>query len=155
MIRKLVVMTFILAIYVSTQSFLAAQTSPSGNAGQASSPSADTGQASSPSADKTMAGGHKSVVGCVVKQDGEFYLKTDEGTYQFNTDRDLTPYVGKKVRIAGTWQATGVTTTAPIKNTGGADTGAAESASSAPTSFVGDLRLHITGDVLGDCAAPK
>jgi len=145
MIRKLVVMTFILAICVSTQSFLAAQTGQSGNAGQASSPSAD----------KKMAGGHKSVVGCVVKQDGEFYLKTDEGTYQFNTDRDLTPYVGKKVRIAGTWQATGVTTTAPIKNTGGADTGAAESASSAPTSFVGDLRLHITGDVLGDCAAPK
>jgi len=97
MIRKLVVMTFILAICVSTQSFLAAQTGQSGNAGQASSPSAD----------KKMAGGHKSVVGCVVKQDGEFYLKTDEGTYQFNTDRDLTPYVGKKSKnrrhMAGYW----------------------------------------------------
>jgi len=145
MIRKLVVITCALAIYVSMQSLLAAQTSPSANPGQASSPSAD----------KRSAGGAKSVVGCVVKQDGEFYLKTDEGTYQFNTDRDLTPYVGKKVRIAGKWQATGVTTTAPIKNTGGSDAGAAESASGAPTSFVGDLHLHITGDVLGDCAAPK
>lgn len=145
MIRKFVLMTCILTLYVSTQSFLAAQTGQSG----------DAGQASSPSADKKVAGGHKSVVGCVVKQDGEFYLKTDEGTFQFNTDRDLTPYVGKKVRIAGTWQATGVTTTAPIKETGATDTGPAESASNAPTSFVGDLRLHITGDVLGDCAAPK
>jgi hypothetical protein len=145
MIRKLVVTTFIFAIYVSTQNFLAAQTGQSGNAGQASSPSAN----------KKMAGGHKSVVGCVVQQDGEFYLKTDEGTYQFNTDRDLTPYVGKKVRIAGTWQATGVTTTAPVKNTAATDSDTAESTSNAPTSFAGDLRLHITGDVLGDCATPK
>jgi len=145
MIRKLVVMTCMLAIYVSTQSSFAAQTGQSSTAGQASPPSAD----------KRTAGGHKSVVGCVVKDDGEFYLKTDEGTYQFNTDRDLTPYVGKKVRIAGTWQATGVTTTAPVKNTAGSDSGTAESASNAPTSFAGDLRLHITGDVLGDCAAPK
>jgi hypothetical protein len=99
------------------------------------------------------AAGQKTVVGCVAREGEGFVLKTDEGTYEFDTARDLTPYVGKKVRISGSWKATGVTTTAPIKGTASTQAGGQdEKKSSAPQSFTGDLHLHITGDVIGDCA---
>src|SRR5262245_43257896 len=111
-----------------------------------------------PAAVKSSASGEKTVTGCVAREGEGFVLKSDEGTYEFNTARDLSPYVGKKVRISGRWQATGVTTTAPVK----AATSASASAEQAPStkagpakSFVGDLRLHITGDVIGDCEQPK
>lgn len=110
-----------------------------------------------PAGVKKTATGQQSVTGCVAREGDAFVLKTDEGTYQFNTARDLSPYVGKKVRIAGRWNATGVTTTAPIKATS-SSTAQQESAGKSATpikGFVGDLHLHITGDVIGDCAQPK
>ena len=116
-------------------------------------------------AEKRMAGGSKSVTGCIVKTDSGFGIKTDEGTYQLNTDHDLTSYVGKQVKIDGTWRASGTFTTAPV---GGPATGAAggetapapaTSGAGAPSAgtpaFAGELNLHITGTVVGDCAAPK
>ncbi len=94
-------------------------------------------------------------------REGEgFVLKTDDGTYDFNSARDLSPYVGKKVRISGRWNSTGVTTTAPIKTTAAAteqpsaDKTADKKAAPAK-GFVGDLHLHISGEVIGDCEQPK
>src|SRR5215469_2790259 len=81
-----------------------------------------TTQAAAQAAEKRMAGGSKSVTGCIVKTDSGFGIKTDEGTYQLNTDHDLTNYVGKQVKIDGTWRASGTFTTAPV---GGPATGAA------------------------------
>lgn len=115
---------------------------------------------SSDTAGKAHAGTHKSaggtrtVVGCVVHEGEGFVLKTDEGTYEFDTSRDLTPWLGKKVRLTGSWSATGITTTAPIKASTAASTQMTESEKKTGTaqSFTGDLRLHITGTVIGDCA---
>ncbi len=110
---------------------------------------------------ETMAGTHKAasgtktVTGCVVKEGEGFVLKTDEGTYEFDTARDLTPYVGKKVRISGTWKATGVATTAPMKGTTSTQQTQDEKKKSAPQSFTGDLHLHIAGEVIGDCAGQQ
>ena len=124
-----------------------------------------TTQAAAQAAEKRMAGGSKSVTGCIVKTDSGFGIKTDEGTYQLNTDHDLSNYVGKQVKIDGTWRASGTFTTAPV---GGPATGAAggetapapaTSGAGAPSAgtpaFAGELNLHITGTVVGDCAAPK
>ena len=111
----------------------------------------------SPAGVKSSASGEKTVTGCVAREGESFVLKTDEGTYEFNTARDLSPYVGKKVRISGHWKATGVTTTAPVKAAASASAEQSSSTKKAgPTkSFVGDLHLHITGDVIGDCEQPK
>jgi len=118
---------------------------------------------SSAASQTTMAGTHKAasgtktVTGCVAKEGEGFVLKTDEGTYEFDTARDLTPYVGKKVRISGTWKATGVATTAPMKGTASTSTQETqgEKKASAPQSFTGDLHLHIAGEVVGDCAGQQ
>lgn len=101
------------------------------------------------------ASGQKTVTGCVAREGDGFVLKTDEGTYEFDTSRDLTSYVGKKVRISGTWKATGIATTAPIKGTTSTQQTQDEKKATAPQSFTGDLHLHITGDVIGDCAEQK
>jgi len=113
-----------------------------------------------PAGVQKTAAGEKTVTGCVVREGEGFVLKTDEGTYEFDTARDLTPYVGKKVRISGQWKATGVATTAPIKATAtSGEQGSSESApakkAGAPQSFSGDFHLHITGNVIGDCAEQK
>ena len=120
------------------------------------SQSSGTTQATSAGVQKS-ASGERTVTGCVAREGEGFVLKTDEGTYEFDTARDLTPYVGKKVRISGHWKATGVTTTAPVKaTTASASNEQAPSAKKGPAkSFVGDLHLHITGDVIGDCEQPK
>ena len=111
----------------------------------------------SPAGTQKTASGEKTVTGCVAREGDRFVLKTDEGTYEFNTERDLSPFVGKKVKISGKWDATGVTTTAPIKATSGsaAEQTSAETSAAPARAFVGDLRLHITGDVIGDCAQSR
>jgi uncharacterized protein DUF5818 len=121
-----------------------------------STQSSSSSQATSTGARRT-ASGEKTVTGCVAREGEGFVLKTDEGTYEFNTARDLSPYVGRKVRISGHWKATGVTTTAPVRAAAGpAEQGPSAAKKAGPAkSFVGDLHLHIKGDVIGDCAQPK
>lgn len=107
---------------------------------------------------KKTASGGKVITGCVAREGESFVLKTDEGTYEFDTARDLSKFVGKKLQITGKWSATGVATTAPMAASANAET--TETSSSAKSSasgraFVGDLHLHITGDVIGDCAEAK
>ena len=121
----------------------------------------DTQSSSTTQTSKSMkktSSGERSITGCVAREGESFVLKTDEGTYEFDTARDLSKFVGKKIKISGQWSATGVATTAPIK------AGSSATAEPAPSSakgtapsraFVGDLRLHITGDVIGDCAEAK
>ena len=145
MISKLLVITCVLAMHpyernprfvLQSSQSAASQTSPTGT--------------------RAAASGERSITGCVVREGDGFVLKSDEGTYQFETDRDLSPYVGKKVKISGSWKTTGITTTAPIKES------AASTEQSNPTnntpaaqSFQGDLQLHISGTVVGDCTETK
>lgn len=122
--------------------------------------------------DQRRASGEKSVTGCLERGDSGFVIRTPDGTYEINTDRDLSAFVGKQVRIAGRWEMSGTVTTAAGGNpptSGGAASGSAPAAPPVPAgpaasgeqaqgqnpAFVGDLRLHVTGTVVGDCAAPK
>jgi Protein of unknown function (DUF5818) len=110
-----------------------------------------------PGAEQRRAGGSKSITGCLLKGDTGFVVKTQEGTYQLNTDRDLTAFVGKTVRIESKWDASGTLTNSPMESSSAAgSSGPASPATDAGTpAFVGDLHLHITGTVLGDCATEK
>jgi hypothetical protein len=111
---------------------------------------------SQPGTDQRKAGGERTVTGCLQRSGSSFVLKTDEGTYELNTDRDLSPYVGKQVKIAGRWEASGTFTTAPVGSAPAQSASAPSGEPGAPTpAFVGDLHLHITGTVIGDCASPK
>jgi len=124
-----------------------------GGASTQTSQATDASQAPAQGTHKS-AGGQQTVTGCVVREGEGFALKNDEGTYPFDTSRDLSSWVGKQVRITGTWKATGVTTTAPIKASVGSSTQQTTNEKKAGTAkaFVGDLHLHITGNVIGDCA---
>ena len=131
-------------------------------AGVAQTQTSSSASQSSPSTMHKTASGGQTVTGCVAREGEEFVLKTDHGTYAFDTARDLSPYVGKKVRISGRWKATGITTAAPVEGTSSATTestsgqqATGKKSAAAPTSFSGDLHLHITGDVIGDCESPK
>jgi hypothetical protein len=110
-----------------------------------------------PGTDQRRAGGQKSITGCLMKGDVGFVVKTDEGTYQLNTDRDLSAYVGKMIRIESKWEATGTLTNSPMESDSAASSAVPPSPATAEgtQAFVGDLHLHITGTVLGDCATPK
>jgi hypothetical protein len=104
--------------------------------------------------EQRRSGGQKSITGCLMKGDTGFVVKAPEGTYVLNTDRDLSAYVGKQVRIEGKWEVSGTLTTSPMDNApvaGGPEPPASAPAAGTPA-FVGDLHLHITGTVLGDCA---
>jgi hypothetical protein len=119
-----------------------------------------TSAAAQAGTEKRTAGGSKSMTGCLIKLDSGFGLKTDDGTYQLNTDRDLSNFVGKQVKIDGTWKASGTFTTAPVGGATGGENATAPAPSGAPSAgtpaFVGELNLQITGTVVGNCAAePK
>jgi hypothetical protein len=153
MLQRTFLVVCAFALCVIAQSYLSGQqpqTSDNSGASQ-----------STPKAHVKSAGGTKTAVGCVAKEGEGFVLKTEEGTYQFDTSRDLSNLVGKKVKIVGQWQATGVTTAAPIEQTkaAGAEAGGqedtAQKSSNAHRAFTGDMRLHITGDVIGDCSQGK
>src|SRR5262249_40539780 len=104
-----------LCVLVLSSAAIAQDTQSSSAAGQ------------SPAGTHKTASGQRTVVGCVAREGEGFVLKTDEGTYEFDTSRDLSPWLGKKVRLVGSWSATGITTTAPIKASAAASTQMTES----------------------------
>jgi Protein of unknown function (DUF5818) len=108
-------------------------------------------------AEQRRAGGQKSITGCLMKGDTGFVVKAADGTYQLNTDRDLSAYVGKQIRIESKWDVTGTLTNTPMESAAGSTSAAPSAAAGGPgtPAFVGDLHLHITGTVIGDCQEPK
>lgn len=89
--------------------------------------------------------------------DHGYSLKTDNATYDIDTDSDLSKYVGKQVRISGVWEHHKTTAHTPTDQSGSsASTGAAEGEhqpSSSDTSPVvaRDIRLRTVTSVVGDC----
>jgi len=72
----------------------------------------------------------------VVQSDRGFSLKTDIDTYPIETDRDLSQYVNKQVKITGILEH---------------HTNAAPSATSSNAAVITDIRLRIVASVVGDC----
>jgi hypothetical protein len=110
----------------------------------------------SPGAEQRRAGGERTITGCLQRQGSGFVIKASDGTYALDTDRDLSAFVGKQIKISGRWESSGTFTTAPVGNAPSQSAPSSSSEPNAPTpAFVGDLHLHITGTVIGDCAAQK
>ena len=91
-------------------------------------PATSQGQASSTAA-------VQSVTGCVVQSDHGYSLKTQNDTYQIETDKDLSQYVNKQIRITGILE----------HHT------AAPSATSGNAAVISDIRLRTIATVVGDC----
>jgi hypothetical protein len=109
-----------------------------------------------PGTEKRQAGGERIVTGCLQRSGSSFVLNTNQGSYELNTDRDLSAFVGKQVKISGRWESTGTITTAPVGNAPSQAPASPSGETAGPNpAFVGDLHLHITGTVVGDCGPPK
>jgi hypothetical protein len=127
-------------------------------AAQSGSTQPQTGQAAPQSTQpRTQSlSGNKTIEGCLERAGDGFAVRTDEGLYPLNTERDLTAYIGKKVRLHEQWEAKGTVTTGAIS--GGETKEGSEPAAAAPpgrpSAFSGDFRLHVDGSVVGDCT-PK
>ena len=78
----------------------------------------------------------QSVTGCVVKSENGYYLKTQNDTYPIETEKDLSQYVNKEVRITGILEHHNAST---------------PSATAGNTATITDLRLRMVATVLGDC----
>lgn len=102
-------------------------------------PQNSQGQASQGQASGSAAA--QSVTGCVVQSGTGYSLKTESDTYPIETDRDLSQYVNKQVRITGVLEHHNAST--PSSSTGNAAT-------------ITDIRLRIVAKVIGDCnQSPK
>lgn len=96
-------------------------------------PPASPGQTSSSAA-------VQSVTGCMVRSSQGFSLKTDHDTYPIETDKDLSQYVNKKIKVTGILEH---------------HTGAPPSATSGTAAVITDLRLRMIASVVGDCSQPS
>jgi hypothetical protein len=96
---------------------------------QQQAPSTSQGQASSSAA-------VQSVTGCVVQTDSGYSLKTESDNYPIETDKDLSHYVNKQVKVTGVLEHHNAS--APSSSTGSATT-------------ITDLRLRVIVTVIGDC----
>ena len=82
----------------------------------------------------------QSVTGCVVKGEHGFSLKTESDTYPLETDRDLSQYVNKQVKLTGILEH---------------HTAASPSAASGNAATVTNIRLRMIATVVGDCNPPS
>jgi len=82
----------------------------------------------------------QSVTGCVVKTDHGFSLKTDSDSYPIETDKDLSNYVNKQVKVSGILEH---------------QRSSAPSTESGSTAVITDIRLRMVATVIGDCNQPS
>jgi hypothetical protein len=96
-------------------------------------PSTSQGQGSSTTA-------VKSYTGCVVQGDRGYSLKTESDTIPIETDRDLSQYVNKQVKVTGILEHHNAAT---------------PSSASGNAAVITDLRLRVVASVIGDCKEPS
>jgi len=96
-------------------------------------PSASQGQGSSSTA-------VQSFTGCVIQGDHGYSLKTESDTIPIETDRDISQYVNKQVRITGILEHHNAAT--PSSTSGNA-------------AVITDIRLRVVASVIGDCKEPS
>lgn len=136
LIHSILIVLLIISVEAVFESHLSAaskQQNDQPNASQQQEPSASQGQAS------TSATVH-SVTGCLVQSDHGYSLKTESDTYPIETEKDLSQYVNKQIRITGILEHHNAAT--PSASTGNAAT-------------ISDIRLRTVVTVVGDCNQPQ
>ncbi len=144
------ILCFLLVLAASAQTSSTQNQSPAEQ--RPSTPSTSEALGSTETSAKHVSG-ERTVVGCITQSGDGYVLRTDDETFPLSTDRDVTPYVGKKVKIVGRWEATGITTTAPVQGSSSSkpDKTSPSHAQQSGPAFGGELRLRIIGTVIGDC----
>jgi hypothetical protein len=101
-------------------------------------PNASQQQQSSPQSQASSNAAVQSVTGCVVQSDHGYSLKSEDGsTYPIETEKDLSQYVNKEVRVTGILEHHNAST---------------PSASAGSPATITDIRLRMVATVIGDCA---
>ena len=77
----------------------------------------------------------QSEIGCLVRSNSGYSLKTDTETLPIETDKDLSSYVNKKIKVTGILEH---------------HSAAAPSSTSGPV-VITDLRLRVVVSVIGEC----
>lgn len=91
-------------------------------------------QASQPQGSSSAA--VSSVTGCLVRTNSGYSIKTDTDTYPIETERDLSRYVNKKIKISGILEH---------------HNAAAPSTENSNAIAATDIRLRVVASVVGDC----
>jgi len=78
----------------------------------------------------------QSVTGCLVQSNSGYSLKTDTDTYPIETNRDLSKYVNKQIKVSGVLEHHNTAAPATDNNNHIAMT---------------DIRLRMVASVVGDC----
>ena len=98
MLANMLLIALLIASVESTQgaarSNLIAQENEAEQGGQNASPERQQPQTSSSAA-------VQSVTGCLVRSDSGYSLKTNTDTLPIESDKDLSQYVGKKIKVTG------------------------------------------------------
>ena len=95
---------------------------------QSASPQQQHAQASSSAA-------AQNEIGCLVRSNSGYSLKTDTETLPIETDKDLSSYVNKRIKVTGILEH---------------HSAAAPSSTSGPV-VITDLRLRVVVSVIGEC----
>jgi hypothetical protein len=77
-----------------------------------------------------------SVTGCLVKTNSGYSLKSDTETYPIETDRDLSKYLNKQIKVTGILEH---------------HNAAAPATENSNAIAVTDIRLRMVASVIGDC----
>ena len=126
--RKLTNVASLLLIIILPMWVEAAHAAPQQSGEQSASPQQQQAQASSSAA-------AQSEIGCLVRSNSGYSLKTDTETLPIETDKDLSSYVNKRIKVTGILEH---------------HSAAAPSSTSGPV-VITDLRLRVVVSVIGEC----
>ena len=126
--RKLTNVASLLLIILLPVWVEAVHAAPQQGGEQSASPQQQQAQASSSAA-------AQSEIGCLVRSNNGYSLKTDTETLPIETDKDLSSYVNKRIKVTGILEH---------------HSAAAPSSTSGPV-VITDLRLRVVVSVIGEC----
>ena len=126
--RKLTNVATLLLIIILPVWVEAVHAAPQQGGEQSASPQQQRAQASSSAA-------AQSEIGCLVRSNSGYSLKTDTETLPIETDKDLSSYVNKRIKVTGILEH---------------HSAAAPSSTSGPV-VITDLRLRVVVSVIGEC----
>jgi len=126
--RKLTNVASLLLIIILPMWVEAVHAAPQQGGEQSASPQQQHAQGSSSAA-------VQSETGCLVRSNSGYSLKTDTETLPIETDKDLSSYVNKRIKVTGILEH---------------HSAAAPSSTSGPV-VITDLRLRVVVSVIGEC----
>jgi len=131
--RKLARLMFIALLFLSFESFVGLQNASAQDQGSQGNEQTPAPEQQQPQTSSSAA--VQSMTGCLVRSESGYSLKTDTDTLPIESDKDLSQYVDKKIKVTGILEH---------------HNASSSSAARGPVTIT-DLRLRIVVSVIGDC----